>query len=78
LLLTVYSREYCQLCHDMVEALESLQPVHCFRLEVVDVDEDEELERRYGEWVPLLVADGEPLCHYHLDRAAVAAYFARS
>lgn len=78
MLLTVYGREYCHLCHDMVVALEALQPIHGFRLEVVEVDEDEALEARYGEWVPVLVADGEQLCHYRLDAAALAAYFART
>jgi hypothetical protein len=46
--LTLYSRAYCQLCHDMHAALETLQPVHGFSLEVVDVDQDETLETRYG------------------------------
>ena len=78
MLLTIYGREYCHLCHDMIAALEALQPAHGFRLEVVDVDEDEALEARYGEWVPVLVADGEQLCHYHLDATAVEAFFARS
>lgn len=78
MLLTVYGREYCHLCHDMVAALEALQPAHGFRLEVVDVDEDEELEARYGEWVPVLVADGEQLCHYRFDAAALDAFLARS
>ena len=78
MLLTVYGREYCHLCHDMVAALEALQPIHGFRLEVVDVDEDEGLEARYGELVPVLVADGKQLCHYHLDTAALEAFLARS
>jgi len=76
-LLTVYSREYCHLCHDMVAALEAIQPRFGFQLEIVDVDEDESLETRYGELVPVLVAAGEQLCHYHLDLAAVEAYFAK-
>ncbi len=77
MLLTVYSREYCHLCHDMVAALEAVQPSYGFQLEIVDVDEDESLEARYGEWVPVLVAGCERLCHYHLDRAVVEAYFAK-
>lgn len=76
MLLTVYSREYCHLCHDMVAALEAIQPRYGFQLEIVDVDEDESLEARYGELVPVLVAGGEQLCHYHLDLAVVEAYFA--
>jgi len=59
----------------MVAALEAIQPRFGFQLEIVDVDEDEALEARYGELVPVLVAGGEQLCHYHLDLAAVEAYF---
>jgi len=76
--LTVYGREYCHLCSDMVEALEALRGRYAFTLEVVDVDEDEALEQRYGSLVPVLAADGEEICHYFLDPAALDAYFARA
>lgn len=76
MLLTVYGREYCHLCHDMVAALEALRPAHGFRLEVVDVDGDEALEARYGERVPVLAGEGgKEICHYRLDPAALDAYF---
>lgn len=75
--LTVYGREYCHLCHDMVAALDALRPVYAFTLEMIDVDEDMALEQRYGHLVPVLVANGEEICHYHFDPAAFAAYFGR-
>ncbi|MDD5329576.1 MAG: glutaredoxin family protein [Sulfuricella sp.] len=75
--LTVYSREYCHLCHDMIAALDALRSAYPFSLQVVDVDDDEALEQRYGHLVPVLVANGEEICHYHLDPAALAAYFGR-
>jgi hypothetical protein len=40
----------------------------------VDVDEDPALRRRFGERVPVLVADGRVLCEAHFDEAAVRAY----
>jgi hypothetical protein len=43
----------------------------------VDVDSDDELRSRYGERVPVLLAGGDEICHYHLDRAALDAYFAK-
>ena len=74
MLLTLYSREYCHLCHEMLAALEKSR--HDFRLEIVDVDEDETLEARYGELVPVLAGEGgKEICHYHLDEAALDAYF---
>lgn len=82
--LTVLSREYCHLCHDMVAALQALQGEAGFALQVVDVDLNPNLEQRYGEKVPVLLAGGqhlqqrEPLeiCHYHLDVARLNAYLA--
>ncbi|MCE5182471.1 MAG: glutaredoxin family protein [Betaproteobacteria bacterium] len=75
--LTVYVREHCHLCHEMVAAIEALQPVYAFDLEVIDVDEDMALEQRYGNLVPVLTANGEEICHYHLDLAALDAYFGK-
>ncbi|MBZ0095052.1 MAG: glutaredoxin family protein [Sulfuricella sp.] len=77
ILLTVYGREDCHLCHDMIAALEVFRPEYKFSLEVVDVDEDETLERRYGHLVPVLAGNGVEICHYHLDPGALAAYFGK-
>ncbi|MEO7728490.1 MAG: glutaredoxin family protein, partial [Burkholderiales bacterium] len=52
--LTVYSRAYCHLCDDMIEALRTLQADHSFELNVVDVDSEPALEASYGELVPVL------------------------
>jgi hypothetical protein len=70
----VYGRLYCHLCDDMVAALRERQRSSDFSLEVVDVDSDPALEDRYGEWVPVLYANGERLCHYHLDALKVDEY----
>ena len=75
--MTVYGREGCHLCHDMIADLEAFQPDCPFSLEIVDVDEDETLERQYGHLVPVLAGNGEEICHYHLDPAALAAYFGK-
>lgn len=75
--LTVFGREYCHLCHEMTAALEALRSVYPFTLELVDVDEDMDLEQRYGHLVPVLVGEGEEICHYHLDPAALDAYFGK-
>lgn len=76
--LTLYSRDYCHLCHDMLAALETLRGApggpH-FDIAVVDVDADPVLEAKYNELVPVLVDDeGSELCHYFLDAAKVREY----
>lgn len=75
--LVVYGREHCHLCQDMIAALRESQARLHFHLKVVDVDSDAALASRYGERVPVLVAGGEEICHYHLDHGALGAYFAK-
>ncbi len=70
--LTLYGRSYCHLCDDMAVALEGLQGPLDFSFSVADVDADPHLEAAYGELVPVLVdAQGEEICHYFLDIAAL-------
>jgi thioredoxin reductase (NADPH) len=41
------------------------------------VDAFPELEAKWGEKVPVVLAGGLELCHYFLDEAAVRAHFRR-
>ena len=75
--LIVYSRKDCHLCFDMIAALNELQTRFCFRVELVDVDSNVDLLAQYGERVPVLIAGGEEICHFHLDPFALDAYFAK-
>lgn len=72
--LTLYSRNWCHLCDDMLAGLRALQVRQPFTLSVVDIDSQPALERRFGEWVPVLMHGERELCHYHLDMAAVTDY----
>jgi len=76
-LLTVFAREHCHLCQDMLAQLEPLRETLGFKLKVVDVDSGPELQGRYGEWVPVLMGGDEEICHYFLDRTALDAYLAK-
>ncbi|MGZ8288336.1 MAG: glutaredoxin family protein [Telluria sp.] len=76
---TLYSRSYCHLCDDMLNALNALQTESLrFDVDVTDVDADDALVARFDELVPVLYGDlAQPeLCHYFLDEAAVRAYIA--
>jgi len=77
LILTVYSRAYCHLCDEMIEALQGLQGLFHFDIAVIDVDADPELERRHGESVPVLMHDGRELCHFRLVPSIVTAYLSQ-
>ena len=76
---TLYSRSYCHLCDDMLDALNAMQDATTrFDVDVVDVDADEALVARFDELVPVLYGDlAQPeLCHYFLNVEAVRAYIA--
>lgn len=72
--LTLMFREYCSLCHHMKAELQPFQQEFGFELEVYDVDEDEALEAKYNELVPVLLAGETEICHWHLDKDALRAY----
>ena len=72
--LTVYSRNYCHLCEEMIAELRRMQGDLQFELEIVDVDAAPELERRYGEKVPVLAHGSHEICHYRLDPVVFTEY----
>ena len=74
---TIVSRVDCHLC-DVMKAelgafLSELTGVAADAalgcVTVLDVDASDELRRRYGHKVPVLLADGEVVCHGQFDRA---------
>jgi len=71
--LMVVHRHDCELCDEMLAALDSLGRTRELpQIEVVDVDADPELTRRYGLDVPVLLLDGTLVCKHRLDAAELA------
>jgi hypothetical protein len=68
--LRLLTRADCSLCEAMrsdlvrLAARTALPP-----LELVDVDADPELQRRYGLKIPVLLWGTSPVCHYRLDES---------
>jgi hypothetical protein len=69
--LTVYSREGCGLCDELLAELAPWAAAQGAAIEIRDVDADPAMRRRYGHRVPVLLVDGEPACHGRLDWDAV-------
>jgi hypothetical protein len=66
--LTLVSRADCELCERFLEELATLRtraPIP--PVEVVDVDADAALRRRWGLKVPVLLLDGALVCGPRLD-----------
>lgn len=72
--LTLISRGYCHLCHDMEVAIKPLAEEFGAQVTIVDVDANPDLEARYDELVPVLLHEETELCHYFLDEAKTREY----
>lgn len=78
---TLYSRSYCHLCHEMLDALLAMRSgASPFTVEVIDIDADAALVARFDELVPVLFGalNEAALCHYVLDGAKVTACLVRA
>jgi thioredoxin reductase (NADPH) len=75
--LTLMSRGYCHLCHDMEIALQPLAAEFGAEVDILDVDADPQLEALYNELVPVLLHEGRELCHYFLDEPKVRDYLSK-
>jgi glutaredoxin len=56
---TLYSARGCHLCESARRVLDQVGGESPFELEEVDITDDEELERRYRELIPVVLVDGE-------------------
>ncbi len=74
--LTLMSRGYCHLCHDMEVALAPVLAEFGATLSVLDVDADPVLEAKYDELVPVLLHGETELCHHFLNEAKTREYLA--
>ncbi len=66
-MVTVYSRLGCHLCEDAVKTLESLREELAFDIEIIYIDGDTELEKLYGNEVPVIHINGEHHDFYKVD-----------
>jgi glutaredoxin len=65
--LTLYGKPGCHLCDDARKAVERVREQREFELEEVDVSADPRLHRKYGERIPVLELDGEPVFELFVD-----------
>ena len=66
--LRLLTRADCSLCETMRLQLAALGArVQLPPVELIDVDSDPQLQRRFGLKVPVLLWGASPICHYRLD-----------
>jgi glutaredoxin len=66
-MVTVYSRHGCHLCEGAIATLEGMREELAFAIEVIYIDGDAELERLYGNEVPVIHINGEHHDFYKVD-----------
>ena len=75
--LSIYTREGCGLCEEMIADAQAQAGSHGLTIEILDVDADERARARYGLKVPVLLVDGEPVCSGRLDAELLADLLSR-
>lgn len=55
---TVYTRPDCKLCKPVIETIERVQEEIDFEFETIDISDDAELTRKYGNEIPVVAVDG--------------------
>lgn len=74
---TLYTRVGCHLCETAEAVLRAERAASPFLLEVVNVDTDPELVRRYGVRVPVVAVDGAELFEYEVPADLLRAWLRR-
>ena len=64
----IYSRENCHLCQEAESVVREALKDLSFKLEVIYIDGNQELERLYGEEVPVTLIDGAKHDYFRVDR----------
>ena len=72
--LTLYFRQGCHLCEEFFTQLQELLEGQAHTLNLVDVDSNPDVRRKFGDKVPVLSGEHGELCHYELDRQSLLRY----
>jgi glutaredoxin len=68
-IVTMYSRQNCHLCELAKEVVESARNNADFEFQVIYIDGNTELEKEYGEEVPVTMINGKRHDFFRVDRA---------
>lgn len=66
---TVYSRTGCHLCETAIAQIQSVKSDLNFNLEIKLIDGNSDLEKQYGEQVPVILINDQPHDYWRVDLA---------
>jgi len=64
---TVYSRSGCHLCEIAIDRISSVINDYKFTLDIVLIDQNSELEKEFGEQVPVILIDNKIHDYWRVD-----------
>ena len=64
---TVYSRSGCHLCEIAIDRINSVKKDYEFSLEISLIDNNNELEKEFGEQVPVIMIDNTIHDYWRVD-----------
>ena len=73
----IYSRVNCHLCEEAEKNVREVMAEIPFELEVIYIDGDQELERLYGEEVPVTLINGAKHDYFRVDKKRFSAAILR-
>ena len=71
ILIEVYSRPDCHLCHEAVAVIEPVARRFHVELKVTDVDSNAALRAEFGEEIPVIMIDGREAFRHRVDADAL-------
>ncbi len=70
MVLSVYIRQGCHLCDDMIHVLSEFRNDYNFSIQTIDIDADALLREKYNVKVPVLCHGDKEICHHFFDLEA--------
>ncbi len=64
---TLYTRQGCHLCEDAKQVIDGLREIAEFRLKILDIDLDPELQARFTNEVPVIFINGRKAFKYRVE-----------
>lgn len=64
---TIYSRTGCHLCEIAIDKIRTVKQDINFEIEIKLIDKDLELEKKYGEQVPVILIDDKIHDYWRVD-----------
>jgi len=66
----MYAKPGCHLCEEAERVLATVDCADLFDLEIINIERDEDLRRRYGERIPVILIEGVEAFQYRVDPRA--------